>query len=743
MSIPSLGRCLIGVDVAMFLVAQALVVSPPATADEIDELLGTGDTDAVLDALGRLSALGLVIVEDGVAAPVGALADLLDRPLGLGPSFVAGATDLAPGVLDELAVTLGAGGAPTPAATARAVARRLRMPGGLERLLATAPAATAEVLDALTAERSSAVDLPVGHRYQSLDDGDPIGWLLRRGLLTPYDDLLAEPVRELVIANHTEAGLAPLAAVRPIEVRPVSGVTAEAVVAAGADRATRTLEAAEALLRLIGDGEIAVRKAGGVGVRELRRVAKALELEPADVGRLLELLDHAQLVNLVAGRLVATDRAERWSQLPRGRRWLVLVRTWQGADGFLSVAMSEEYDGTPLPALGDVTPVADAAAGRAAVLHLLAALDGGEAYDPDQFAEAVVWHRPNLWGPGDPPPERLVAWTLAEAELLGLVAMAAPTPIVADLLDGDDQALEAAAAATLGADQQQFLLQSDLTAMALGPLDPAVAARLGELADRQSDAATPLFRFTEASVRRGFDRGWTAESITGFLEGHALSGLPQPLTYLLADVERRYGSVRIVGGSSVVVTDDEALAVEIATTRRAARLGLRLVAPTVLVGPVDPPQLLDELRAEGFFPVLDGDVARIRRADEGDGPTSVESADAEPDLLPADWTGPSLVAAALAGEVADVVAALFDGEDDGPAAVADGAGNGSDPVASGDHRLHLLWNRAAVVTHLSDGTLREARGVLVAVDDAITLLNEDGIERLPLAAVVAVDDPSR
>ncbi|MEL7155509.1 MAG: helicase-associated domain-containing protein [Actinomycetota bacterium] len=729
----SIGRCLIGVDVAMFLVAQALVVSPPATADEIDELLGTHDPDATLDALGRLAALGLVLVEERVATPMPALADLLARPLGLGPSFAEQADRVAPEVLTAMASALDADGAPTTGATARAIARRLRTAEGVERLLTTAPSGTADVVGLLSAERSSAVDVPVGHRYRALDDNDPVSWLLRRGLLVPYDEFVAEPVRELTLSHHP-TGLAPGAALRPIDVRPVDGLAPEAVSAAAADRASRALEGAETLLRLVTDGEVAVRKAGGVGVRELKRLAKVLELEPVDVGRLLELLDEARLITHVGGRLSPSARAEVWRGLARDRRWLVLVRAWIAGERFLSIALTTGPDGKPLAALDELEPVADAFGGRRAVLTQIASLADGRAFDPQQLAEAAVWHRPNLWGPGEPPPEELVAWTVAEAELLGLVAMAAPTELLRAVVDGDENALDALAATTLGADQDRFMLQSDLTALALGPLDPSVAAPLTELADRKADAATPLFHFTEASVRRGFDRGWTADTIIAFLERHALSGVPQPLAYLVADVERRYGSIRVMAATSVLVTDDEALAVEVATTRRAARLGLRLVAPTVLVGPVAPHQLLDELRAEGFFPVLDGDVARLE-ADHaghlsGQGAERFGPAD---DGLPADWTGPALTPAALAGEVADVVAALTD-EPEPDTGADDGAG---------PHRLHLLWNRAAVVTHLRDGQLREARGVVVAVDDALTLLNERGIERVGLDAVVAVDDPSR
>ena len=53
--------------------------------------------------------------------------------------------------------------------------------------------------------------------------------------------------------------------------------------------------------------------------------------------------------------------------------------------------------------------------------------------------------------------------------------------------------------------------------------------------------------------------GETAESIRHFLGGISLSGIPQPLEYLIAEAAARYGLVRVAptpeGGSRVRSTD--------------------------------------------------------------------------------------------------------------------------------------------------------------------------------------------
>lgn len=741
----SLGRCLIRADVGMLVVAEALTVISPATAAEIDELLGTNDIDAVVDALGRLQRRGVVVVEDGVASPLGALEDLLVRPLGLGPSFVELADQVPSRVFERLTTELGVSGARKPTATARAIARRLRDPIALGALVARAPEESRHLLDALVERRSATVGLPLGFLYQGSGHprtDDPRSWLLDHGLLVAVSDGVGEVPREVVMGSMP-AGLAPGAALRPIELRPVAGLGADDVAAAGADRAGTTLDAAEAILRLAADQQIAVRRAGGIGVREVNRLAKQLEAEPRDVGRIIELLHQARLVRSGRTALAATELADTWWRLSRGRRWLVLVRAWVASASFVSRALSTDEEGNARPALGDTEPLAAAAASRAVVLAAVATLDAGEAYDRQQLAESVVWRSPNLWGAGTPPPDELVSWTLEEATLLGLVAEAAPVPALRSLAASDEAELETRAAVALGTDQTQVVLQDDLSAVALGPLDPAVAASLGQLADRRWDRSVPTYRFTEASLRRGLDRGWTAASVGQFLAAHALSGVPQPLQYLMSDVDRRYGSVRVLTASSVVVTDDEALAVEIASSTRAARLGLRLVAPTVLIGPVEPHQMVDELRHEGYFPILDGSRLTVAANDEsgaaaparpaGSPPGRAAAAAAtagRPEGLPADWTGPPLDDAVLPVEVAEAVEVLL-------------SDSSVRTPTELDHRLHLQWNRPTLVRHLRDGQLQEARGVLVGVDETLTLLCESGIEELPLDAVVAVEDPTR
>ncbi len=768
-TVTSLGRVLVGADVGMLVVAEALVAIQPATVDELDRVLGTNDPLAIVDAVERLRNHGVVVVEDGIVHPVGALADLLHRPLRLGPSFEELADHLPPGALERLAAdTRAEGGQRSP--TIRAVARRLRDPAVLAELLDTAPHAAAELLAELSASRSPAIDLPAGHGYRTPPADDPLGWLLARGLVIAVNERGAELPRDIVIATHAD-GLAPGAMLRPVELEPLPGLDADRVAGTGADRAGQTLDRAEALLRLAARREISVRRSGGIGPREIGRLGRSIGAEPTEVVRLLELLATARLVRIDGTSLAERELAGRWWTMSRPRRFLVLVRAWIAADHFLSRGLepadgpdgasgsgsrSGSAGGQGPVALGASEPVAASAAARAVAIATMARLAPGQAWDGDQLATAIVWQAPNLWGPGQPPPEQLVAWTVAEAELLGLAAEDAPTPLLLALADDDETAVDAAATAMVADDQRTVVLQGDLTALSLGPLDPSVAGPLEQMTERDTagEAATPTFRFTEASVRRALDAGWTAASLTAFLEEHALAGVPQPLQYLVDDVARRHGSVKVQAASTVIVTDDDVGAVEIASHRRAGALGLRLIAPTVLISALDPVTVTEGLRAAGFLPVLQGDTVEVA----GSGEHADRSDD--PGGLPADWTGPALPVGPFPDEVADAVAVLLGAEDGldptseieamlDRSTAADGSDDSAPDLdddqagASIPTRLATLWGRPVRVLTAGTEGASDLTGIVVGLGQQVSLLTTTGVLEIPISSVLSVDHIDR
>ncbi|MFJ5712043.1 helicase-associated domain-containing protein [Streptomyces sp. NPDC093105] len=232
--------------------------------------------------------------------------------------------------------------------------------------------------------------------------------------------------------------------------------------------------------------------------------------------------------------------------------------------------------------------------------------------------------------------ERLARWVLDDAELLGITGRGALSTAARALLNlplseaappaAEGGGVEPEVAVERAAELLEpllpqavdhVLLQADLTAVAPGPLLRPLADALAVLADVESKGGATVYRFTPGSVRRALDTGRSASDLHAFLAAHSRTPVPQPLAYLVDDVARKHGHLRIGAASAYVRCDDDALLGEILADRRSAALRLRRLAPTVLAAQTDPASLLDGLRSMGYAPAAEsaeGDVL-ITRAD--------------------------------------------------------------------------------------------------------------------------------
>ncbi|HEX8781530.1 MAG TPA: helicase-associated domain-containing protein, partial [Nocardioides sp.] len=153
-------------------------------------------------------------------------------------------------------------------------------------------------------------------------------------------------------------------------------------------------------------------------------------------------------------------------------------------------------------------------------------------------------------------------------------------------------------------------------AVAPGPLETEVARALHLLADVESRGGATVYRFTSGSVRRAFDAGWTAAEVHDFVTSVSRTPVPQPLSFLVDDVSRTFGTIRLGSAEAFLRADDEAALTELVHHPQARSLGLRRIAPTVLVSSVPVDLLLARLREIGAAPVVeaaDGTVRVARR----------------------------------------------------------------------------------------------------------------------------------
>ncbi|MEJ2861207.1 helicase-associated domain-containing protein [Actinomycetospora flava] len=503
----------------------------------------------------------------------------------------------------------------------------VRYPGGLGRPapefseIATAddPAA---VVDALSADERAVVealsaDGPIGRsRAQGPDDG-PVGRLLAAGLLVRVDHETVELTREAALGVRGDRPLGDVALTDPM---PAPRVRAPADVdATAAGEILEVVRRAEAVLTAWSDAPPAVLRSGGLGVRDLRRVARDLGLTEADAALLVEVLAGAGLVAVSEGADAAwtpTVTVDRWFAAGPDVRWVMLARGWLDTPRAPSLVGARDVGDKLIGPLSDEARRPWAPALRRRVLDRLREFDDGEGPpSADDLIASLAWRAPRKGGRQR---DEMVRTVLREATTMGLVAHDAITSATRELLvpvrgPGDDPDAAAAAALrrALPDPVDHVLLQADLTAVAPGRLEPELAAALDRVADVESAGSATVYRISEASVRRALDLGQTAADLHELFSTRSATPVPQGLTYLVDDVARRHGRLRGGAAASFLRSEDEALVAEVMAHPEAERLELRRIAPTVLVSPQPLVEVLEALRAAGLSPVAEDEVGGV------------------------------------------------------------------------------------------------------------------------------------
>ena len=118
----------------------------------------------------------------------------------------------------------------------------------------------------------------------------------------------------------------------------------------------------------------------------------------------------------------------------------------------------------------------------------------------------------------------------------------------------------------------------------------------------ESSGGATVFRVSESSVRRALDHGWSAADLHDFFTRVSRTPVPQALDYLIDDVARQHGRLRVGSIESYVRSDDHGLLSQVLNDRRAAPAELRRLAPGVLVSGHGADEVLTVLREAGYAP---------------------------------------------------------------------------------------------------------------------------------------------
>ena len=455
---------------------------------------------------------------------------------------------------------------------------------------------------------------PVGRTRDAAPDTPPdrpVQRLLAAGLLRRLDD---ETVILPRLVGQVLRGETP----GPTTLHPpdpvVSTTSQRDVDATAAGAALDLMREVDLVLDTLGAAPVPELRSGGLGVRDLKRLTKSTGIDERRLALILEVAAGAGLIAAgvpdtgpddedTGAFWAPTVAADRFAEAPAAVRWHLLAATWLELPARPSLVGSRGQDGKPYAALSDALFSNAAPLDRRLLLELLAELPPGAGVDAASASAALIWRRPRWAARLQAGP---VGDLLEEAHALGVLGRGALAgPARALLAEEPEEAVVAAMGRALPAPIDHFLLQADLTVVVPGPLERSLADRLAEVATVESAGAAMVYRISEASVRRALDAGRSAGELHGFFERYSKTPVPQSLTYLIDDVARRHGQLRVGIAASFVRCEDPALLTQALAAPGMDRLEVRLLAPTVAVSQAPLKEVLDTLRAAGFAPAAE------------------------------------------------------------------------------------------------------------------------------------------
>ncbi len=571
----------------------------------------------------------------------------------------------------------------------------------------------------------------------------PAEELLSRQLLVPRGGGLVVLPGEVGLAlrgGHTTR--------EPIDVAPTLATTERAaplVDRTGAGAAFEAVRRLELLLDHWGTAPPAALRAGGLAVRDLKAAATHLHVDGGTAALLIEVAHAAGLLATRADASgnqvwVPTDVYDAWIARDTAVRWVEVARAWLETPRMPALVGTRDATGKTWNALAPELAARTVVEARSMALRTMATMPPGEVLAagtglPSLIAR-VAWERPRR------PASRAdqVAWGVSEGAALGVTALDGLTTYGRALLDDGDGDAASVLAGLLPEPVDHVLIQADLTAVAPGPLEADLARRLQLLADVESRGGATVYRFTPGSVRRALDVGWSATEMHEFLGTVSRTPVPQPLSYLVDDTVRTFGTIRVGHAEAFLRADDEGALSELLHHPKAGTLGLRRLAPTVLISDTPLDVLLPRLRELGAAPVVEAADGTVRVT--------------RPDLLRARAPRDRRTAPAAAREtarIASVINAVRSGDrvaSERPASAPTLTPQGSlvalrEAVESGDSVLIGYVDNHGTATDRIVTPLSVEGGQLTAHDHRSDDTRTFAVHRISSVSVIASEPPAR
>jgi len=453
-------------------------------------------------------------------------------------------------------------------------------------ILKEIPKASEEVLAKLT------WGPPRGQIGNIKKPGNAIGWLLDNGVLVALDSNTVALPRDVAIKLRGGKIHKEMVSKAPNLIG--KEVVQKQIDLAAIANISTILRWCEELLHNLSDEPPMALRTGGLGVRDLKKIAEHLGIDESCAGFVAELCYLGGLLVIDSDdQILPTSAFDIWLTKSAEERWYSLVVLWLDTSR-VSGLIGKNSDKNVAP-LGPELDRAGASLIRRSTLKVL---NDNPQLTPDvkSLQEIVKWINPQRAN------NDYVEWTLREAEWLGITGQGALSTFGSNLLN-EKEVLEIESALPRPVDH--ILIQADNSAVAPGPLTPELASEMGTIADIESRGGATVYRFSDSSIRRGLDHGKTGDQIKTFLSKISKTPMPQPLEYLITDIAKRHGRLRVGSAHTYIRCEDEGLVQQILHDKKCEHLRLRKIAPQVLVTDFELAEVIGELREFGYLPAAE------------------------------------------------------------------------------------------------------------------------------------------
>jgi hypothetical protein len=296
---------------------------------------------------------------------------------------------------------------------------------------------------------------------------------------------------------------------------------------------------AAALLRSIDSSPGKVGRRGHIAAVTIKRFEADFGFEKDHTARDLELLRAA---GLIAGTelqtLQLTEQGEAWLNQAHVDRWLTLARTVFDTLAHSFITLLAEFD----------LALKSTAALYAAAFPLM---------KRDEVEHTLQ--------------------RVSDLERLGLSEGGELTLAARALAAGDQAGARAEAARSFPEPVPGIYVQPDLSVIVPGPIAIADEKKLASFVVPDQIGLASTLRITQQSLTQAFERGLTTEDLTDFLERVSLTGIPQPLAYLLTSLAEARNTITVhpyhqPGARAQVIVADSTVFKQLQLDRRLQHL---------------------------------------------------------------------------------------------------------------------------------------------------------------------------